>query len=171
MLLIALMGPQVPPVPIFPTMPAPTNVPVVIPTPEHAPDWDDQVEDAEEQVDAWMSPLETINTALSEWLGIGATLPDASEGDFDTGLAPIQETGSAFEFAEDLGARMGTLFQYARAINDLPPWFGAIGLLIIGCTAWLFLMRFINFAISIADMLWSLITQAASTFADWFIPW
>lgn len=171
MIMLAILNPEVPPIPVFPTMPAPTSVPIVLPTPAHGAGWTEQQEDAEEQVDTWLSPVVAINAALSDWLGIGGTLPDASEGDFDTGLAPIQETGTAYEFADDLGSRIGLLFQYARAISELPPWFGGIGLLIIGCTAWLFLMRFINFAISIADMLWSLLTQAASTFADWFIPW
>lgn len=171
LLSLALSIPNMPPVPIFPTMPAPTAVPVVLPTPGHAPDWTERQAEAEEQVDAWMSPIEAITNVLSGWVGVSGALPDASEGDFDTGLAPIQETGTAYEFAADLGSRIGTMFGYARAINELPDWFGAIGILILGCTAWLFLMRFINFAISIADMVWSLVTQAASTFADWFIPW
>jgi hypothetical protein len=129
-------------------------------------------EDISDQVELWMAPVINLQAALENWIGETGSLPDASDGDFETGFDPVDdEHTTAFEFASDLGTSIATLFDYVRALSGLTSYsIGTLILFVIGCAAWLALNRFIVFALSIADMLWSIFVQGIQALGE-ALPW
>ena len=129
-------------------------------------------EDITDQINLWMSPVTNIQEVLEAWIGDTGTLPDASDGDFETGFDPVdEEHTTAFEFAADLGSSIATLFDYVRAISGLTSYsIGTLILFVMACAAWLALNRFIVFALSVADMLWSILVQGIQALGE-ALPW
>lgn len=151
------------------------TVPETLEIPEFpAPDDpEEEEEDITAQVNAWLLPISSLRDALEDWIGETGSLPDASEGDFATGFEDIDEEseGSAFTFAISMGSNISLLFQYARALSSLSLYsIGTMVLFIMGCAAWLALNRFIVFALSIADMLWSVLAQGVQALGE-ALPW
>lgn len=165
-------GPLPWPLPVLPSIEIGEVSELSLADPSHGAGYDDELIEIETRFDVWTEPIDAIASSLDDWLGGAGSLPDASEGDFETGLAPIEEYGTAYEFADEAGTSIGALFIWARALVTMSQsGVGAVGLFVLACSVWLVLVRLIIFAIQISDATWSLLTRLASVFADYFIPW
>ncbi len=143
----------IPPLPAVPTVTAPS---ITLPSPEHSDNYEEQQDSIETFINESSEPVTTINDSLSSWFGEDGSLPDATEGDFTVGLAPIDDVGSFYEFANWLGEQIGELFEYLRAITEMSGTVLNI-LVIVGlaCATILLMIKMFNFALSILDALWS----------------
>lgn len=158
------------PIPQMPTVPAPTAQPVQMATPAHSAGYPTQQSEMSTQVGQWVEPIESVNGEIGVWLGATAIAPDASGGDFDTGLAPIQETGTAIEFAEDLGDKIGSVFEMVRTIAQIDTaGIGAFFLFLIAVAAWFAIVHILRFVLSFGDLL-VVIFDKVYTWVMEFIP-
>jgi len=139
------------------------------PPPEHGEDYEQQEIDFTDQVNLWMAPVQAIQAVMANWFGETGAMPDSEGGDFDPGIDPAGD--SAFDFAAGIGTNIAVMFDYTRALSGLTSYsIGTLIVFMIGCAAWLALMRFIIFALAILDMLWSILVQGVQALGE-AAPW
>jgi hypothetical protein len=158
-------------IPLFPFIPD-VEVPVIeLSDPVHSEDYEANLTELETTVETWTEPIDEVNGVMDNWLGTTATqMPDTTSGDFSTGLQPVDDIGTAYEFAEWLGTSIGTLFQYMRSISNLP---GTVVTVLIGgllaVSGWLFFIRMLKYVMQIFDAGWSLARDIYHAIME-FIP-
>jgi hypothetical protein len=117
--------------------------------PVHSDDYEDMEEDTNDKIDKVVGPLSYLVDLLDDFIGIGGLLADTTTlDDIDTELDPVDAgatTITAFEFVDDAGEAVGTLFAIARTwlrANNSPPF--QLAQLLLVSAVW---MLFVNIMI------------------------
>ncbi len=145
------------PLPVYPTVVSPTQLPLVLPTPQHTSAYATYQPTADANLDGMIDPVNNANDTVDNWLGDDPNVTNPDGGDFDTGLSPLQDSGSAFDWAESTGASIGGLWELARALAGLTQsGLGIMVLAMLAAAAWFALLHILIFAIQIGDMVLNL---------------
>lgn len=152
--------------PVFPNPATPTPIALSLPTPQHSESYATYQPTADARLDQMVAPVSTANGVVADWLGEGGTIEDTEGGDIDTGLSPIQESGTLLEYAAELGTNIADLFQMARALLTISN--SGLGVFVIAMLAAAALFALVNlfiFAVQLADMLLNLFDK----FFNWIV--
>lgn len=144
------------PLPNMPTVPAPTAVPLNLPTPMHSSGYATYQPTADARIATMVAPVNQANDTMNQWVATGTPVPTGG-GDFNTGLTPLSSSGTAFVWASDWGTKIGTLFELTRGISTLTEsGLGVFVLAMFAAAAFLVLVQLFVFVVQIGDMVLNL---------------
>lgn len=168
--LILASGPLPLPMPSLPVIPVFEPPEITLGEAEHSEEYAGQQAAIEDQINDWMAPIETWNSAFGEWLGPSGIMPDPSGGDFDTGLEPIDNIGSLYEFAAWLGEQIASLFSYLLAgyevVSDFPSSIQILVIIIIANASFLLVCRISNWVVRLFDLGWTMLNTLIQTIME-----